>query len=82
MRCSIPLSQILKVSVRDAADVRAYAPPPSVPTANLLYGEIAYVTDKARVGWERARGGQAAKGADDAQAKRRVGRQAAVWGAG
>ncbi|KIZ00939.1 vesicle-fusing ATPase [Monoraphidium neglectum] len=41
--------RILKVSVRDAADVRAYAPPPSVPTANLLYGEIAYVTDKARV---------------------------------
>ena len=39
--------QILRVSVRDGADVRAFAPPPSLPAASLLYGEIAYVTDKA-----------------------------------
>lgn len=34
-------------------DVRAYVPPPTLPTANLLYGEIAYVTDKV---WGRAAG--------------------------
>lgn len=38
--------RILKVSVRDGMDVRSYVPPPTLPAANLLYGEIAYVTDK------------------------------------
>ncbi|KAI8476967.1 MAG: N-ethylmaleimide sensitive fusion protein [Monoraphidium minutum] len=38
--------RILRLSVRDAADVRAYAPPAALPVANLLYAEVAYVTDK------------------------------------
>ena len=42
--------QILKASVRDPIDVRAYAPPAGLPAANLLDGEIAYVTDKVTPG--------------------------------
>ncbi|GBF97910.1 vesicle-fusing ATPase-like, partial [Raphidocelis subcapitata] len=38
--------RILRVSVRDTADARPYVPPPSLPAANLMYGEVAYVTDK------------------------------------
>lgn len=43
---TLPCAQILKLSVRDGADVRPYYPPPTLPAANLLYGEVAYVTDK------------------------------------
>ena len=34
------------MSARDATPVAAFAPPPSLPAANLLYGEIAWVSDK------------------------------------
>jgi hypothetical protein len=36
--------------VRDEALVLPYNPAPTLPTANLLYGEVAYVTDKVRRG--------------------------------
>jgi len=50
--------------VRDASDVRTYLPPPALPTANLLYGEIAYVTDKVG-GWLRSAAAAAADDDDD-----------------
>lgn len=42
--------QVLRVSVRDALSARPYAPPPALPAANLLYGEVSFVSSKVRAG--------------------------------